>query len=157
MSDMIQEPRWLNTPQSAQYCGNHRDTLRKLRATGGGPKYVRLGRQYRYRTDWLDEWMQSRGSTLLGVVPADDRSRPFRLFAEGPRVIERLFGLRCHAVTLWRWATEGMVGVKLQTVSAGRALVSTPEWVCQFWDQVDVARRKPTAKKRQAGKGDRRG
>lgn len=39
--------------------------LNKARLTGGGPRFVRLGRAIRYRGDDLDAWVQSQaaGST----------------------------------------------------------------------------------------------
>ncbi len=48
--------RWLKLSESY---------LNKARLTGGGPRFVRLGRAIRYREKDLDEWVQSQaaGST----------------------------------------------------------------------------------------------
>jgi excisionase family DNA binding protein len=36
--------------------------LNKARLTGGGPRFVRLGRAIRYSVADLDAWVQSRGA-----------------------------------------------------------------------------------------------
>jgi predicted DNA-binding transcriptional regulator AlpA len=50
-----------NTDQAATYVGLGRSTLEKMRCTGDGPKFIRLGpRRVAYRQRDLDEWLDSR-------------------------------------------------------------------------------------------------
>jgi excisionase family DNA binding protein len=35
-------------------------TLQKLRVTGGGPRFLKLGRSVRYRSQDIDEWLAGR-------------------------------------------------------------------------------------------------
>jgi hypothetical protein len=61
-------------------------TLRKLRCTGGGPQFAKLGRQILYRRDWLAEWVRDRvsqpmsstsdGPPLTVARPALSRKTP---------------------------------------------------------------------------------
>jgi hypothetical protein len=48
------------TKAAATYCGLHEDTLRKMRTTGGGPRYARVGAAIRYDIRELDRWMAER-------------------------------------------------------------------------------------------------
>jgi predicted DNA-binding transcriptional regulator AlpA len=58
---MTPEQRILRTPEAAQYLGLAKSTLEKLRLTGGGPKFIRLGiRALGYSPDDLQEWLRSR-------------------------------------------------------------------------------------------------
>ncbi len=50
----------LDTAGAAAQLNLGRRTLERLRVTGGGPRYLKLGRQVRYRAEWLDEWANSR-------------------------------------------------------------------------------------------------
>lgn len=47
----------LKTESAAEYVGLGKSTLDKLRTTGGGPRYLKLGRAVRYRTADLDAWL----------------------------------------------------------------------------------------------------
>ena len=47
----------LTSEQAAKYLGFTDGWLAKLRMTGGGPKYVRLGRTCRYTCADLDAWI----------------------------------------------------------------------------------------------------
>lgn len=47
----------LTTNQAAERCNLSRRTLEKLRLTGGGPIYIRLGGAVRYRAEDLDAWI----------------------------------------------------------------------------------------------------
>ena len=38
-------------------------TLQKWRVTGGGPRFVKLGRSVRYRQSDLDQWVRERQRT----------------------------------------------------------------------------------------------
>jgi excisionase family DNA binding protein len=55
----------LSTEQAATHCGLSPKTLEKLRITGGGPSFVKLGRSVRYDLSDLDAWIASnrRAST----------------------------------------------------------------------------------------------
>lgn len=50
----------LTTQQAAAYLNVRPRMLEHLRMVGGGPRYCRIGRQCRYRRDWLDVWLDSR-------------------------------------------------------------------------------------------------
>jgi predicted DNA-binding transcriptional regulator AlpA len=54
-----------STPEAASYCGLSRSFLNKLRCTGGGPRYVKLGRRVVYTKPDLDSWTEEhrRSST----------------------------------------------------------------------------------------------
>lgn len=47
----------MRTRDAAQYCGSSASTFEKLRLTGGGPIYSKIGRRVVYRVDDLDEWL----------------------------------------------------------------------------------------------------
>jgi predicted DNA-binding transcriptional regulator AlpA len=52
--------RLIDTDTAAEWCGVSGSYLKKLRATGGGPRYVKLGRQVRYATSAIDDWLRAR-------------------------------------------------------------------------------------------------
>lgn len=53
--------RILRTPAAAEYVGLSASTLEKLRLTGTGPEFVRLGvRAVGYEVEALDRWIESR-------------------------------------------------------------------------------------------------
>jgi predicted DNA-binding transcriptional regulator AlpA len=49
--------RTLRTPDAADYCGSSASTFEKLRLTGGGPVYLKIGRRVVYRIEDLDAWL----------------------------------------------------------------------------------------------------
>lgn len=49
---------YFDTPGAADRLGCSTRTLETLRGQGGGPRFVRLGRAVRYRSDWLDVWAE---------------------------------------------------------------------------------------------------
>ena len=51
---------YFDTKDAARLLGLHPDTLRRLRRVGGGPRYVKIGRAIRYRSDDVDSWAASR-------------------------------------------------------------------------------------------------
>jgi predicted DNA-binding transcriptional regulator AlpA len=55
--------RKLATPEAAAYVGLGKSTLDKLRLTGGGPKFITLGRRVVYDVADLDAWAESRKRT----------------------------------------------------------------------------------------------
>jgi hypothetical protein len=63
----------LSVEDAAAYTGLSESTLNKLRMTGNGPQYCKLGRRILYDTCRLDEWLSSnlRSSTSdLGTAEA---------------------------------------------------------------------------------------
>jgi len=51
----------LTTAEAAEYCGLSRRTLEKRRGSGGGPRYLKLGRLVKYRVRDLEEWIARGG------------------------------------------------------------------------------------------------
>jgi predicted DNA-binding transcriptional regulator AlpA len=49
--------RTLKTNAAAAYCGSSASTFEKLRLTGGGPAFIKLGRRVVYRIEDLDAWL----------------------------------------------------------------------------------------------------
>ena len=49
--------RMMHTVEAATYCGSSASTFEKLRLTGGGPIYSKIGRRVVYRIDDLDAWL----------------------------------------------------------------------------------------------------
>lgn len=60
----------LRTPQAAEYCGSSASTFEKLRLTGGGPPYSKLGRRVVYRVEDLDAWLASNRRRSTSDKPA---------------------------------------------------------------------------------------
>ena len=56
----MEQKRFLNSDEAADYLGLQRTTLEAWRCRGGGPRFVKLGRAVRYRQADLDEWIESR-------------------------------------------------------------------------------------------------
>lgn len=54
--------RYRDAEGAAAYLGGSISarTLAELRGSGGGPRWVRIGRTPVYRVDWLDEWADAR-------------------------------------------------------------------------------------------------
>lgn len=50
----------LNTEDAARRTGLAVSTLEKLRLTGNGPRFVKLGRAVRYRPEDIESWIASR-------------------------------------------------------------------------------------------------
>jgi excisionase family DNA binding protein len=50
----------LTVLEAADYLRLSTRTLERLRCSGLGPKYVKLGRSIRYQRDALDEWIAGR-------------------------------------------------------------------------------------------------
>lgn len=66
------QPAALTVDAAAGYCALTASQLDKLRLTGGGPVYVKMGRRIAYlRTD-LDAWLaeRRRASTSASAPPA---------------------------------------------------------------------------------------
>ena len=56
---MNEPPYRVRTTDAAAYCGLSRRTLEKLRLTGGGPGFLKIGRAVVYSTDDLDAWLSA--------------------------------------------------------------------------------------------------
>lgn len=60
MSDAPKKSPITDTAGAAEYTALSASTLNKLRCSGGGPKYLKLGKIIRYRFADLDAWLESR-------------------------------------------------------------------------------------------------
>jgi len=49
----------LKTQDAAQYCGSSASTFEKLRITGKGPRYIKIGRRVVYDVADLDRWLSA--------------------------------------------------------------------------------------------------
>lgn len=69
MSTLVQKTNRskLRTPAAAEYTGLAESTLEKLRVSGGGCRYIRVGRVVVYDPDDLDAWLEAhkRRSTSI--------------------------------------------------------------------------------------------
>ena len=54
------EDRLLRPRDAANLLGLSESTLAKLRLTGGGPEYLKLGRSIRYARKSVDSWIAAR-------------------------------------------------------------------------------------------------
>jgi predicted DNA-binding transcriptional regulator AlpA len=63
MRHIDEKRRMLRTPGAAAYTGTSASTLEKLRLTGGGPKYLKLGKTVVYDPADLDDWLASHRRT----------------------------------------------------------------------------------------------
>jgi predicted DNA-binding transcriptional regulator AlpA len=61
----MHDDEFLNTPAAGKLIKLSASTITKLRLTGGGPRYLKLGRRVVYRRASLLDWMAAceRGST----------------------------------------------------------------------------------------------
>jgi predicted DNA-binding transcriptional regulator AlpA len=57
----------LRTPAAA-YCGSSTSTFEKLRLTGGGPRYLKLGRRVAYDPADLDAWLATKRRSSISVA-----------------------------------------------------------------------------------------
>jgi hypothetical protein len=64
---------YIDTPGAAKRLGVSARTLIDFRCRGGGPKWVRIARAVRYRTDWLDEWAEEKAVTSTSEETARAR------------------------------------------------------------------------------------
>ena len=52
--------RAMDVKQAAFYCGLSKSTLDKMRSSGNGPKFIRLGSRCVYLRDDLDDFLNSK-------------------------------------------------------------------------------------------------
>ncbi|MBY3224136.1 helix-turn-helix domain-containing protein [Rhizobium laguerreae] len=58
----------LRTDDAATYTGVSASTLNKLRLTGGGPEYIKLGKSVVYDPADLDAWLSSKRRRSTSVA-----------------------------------------------------------------------------------------
>ncbi|UVK55107.1 helix-turn-helix domain-containing protein [Mesorhizobium sp. AR02] len=71
MSDAVVKEdarKMLRTEGAASYVGLSISTLEKLRLTGYGPAYIKLGRAVVYRAHDLDAWIESNRRKSTSVA-----------------------------------------------------------------------------------------
>lgn len=54
----IQDDRKMRTPEAAAYAGCSPRTMEKLRQTGGGAIFLKIGRAVLYEKSALDRWLK---------------------------------------------------------------------------------------------------
>ena len=67
--------RLLDTQEAADYLSVSKAYLDMLRCTGGGPRFVKIGRMVRYRRSALDKWVDSYGTRRHTTQPEPDPVR----------------------------------------------------------------------------------
>lgn len=65
----------LNTTEAATYTRLGKPTLERLRVSGEGPIYAKLGGAVRYRKADLDEWIEGRLIRSTSADPSTDKGR----------------------------------------------------------------------------------
>jgi predicted DNA-binding transcriptional regulator AlpA len=63
LEEFMQSSEYLATPAAAAFTGLAVSTLNKLRLTGAGPEYIKLGRRVIYARDSVEDWMRSKRRT----------------------------------------------------------------------------------------------
>ena len=61
--------RYLDTRQAAAYLGIGASTLNRMRVSGEGPRYSKLGRRVVYDAADLDKWVEERKRRFTGESP----------------------------------------------------------------------------------------
>lgn len=60
----------LDTHKAAEHLGDIQpNTLEGWRVKGIGPKFIKIGRLVRYRTDDLDQWLQAQTRSSTSQAP----------------------------------------------------------------------------------------
>lgn len=75
----------LRTQQAAEYCGFKQSTFEKLRVTGGGPMFCRLGRTILYLRADLDDWIECHRIDSTSAVAPVSKPRPSKPGSAGKR------------------------------------------------------------------------
>lgn len=68
MTDDNNNVSMLRTPAAASLVGLSASTLTKLRLTGGGPMYLKLGKTVVYDPSDLKNWLESKRRRSTAVV-----------------------------------------------------------------------------------------
>jgi len=50
---------WLTEESAAEYMAVSPSTLVSWRSRRTGPRYIKKGRLIRYKTQWIDEWLEA--------------------------------------------------------------------------------------------------
>jgi len=58
LAPLLSPVRYLDGAGAAEYLSTSPRRLKELRMKHGGRPYLRLGASARYRTDWLDKWVE---------------------------------------------------------------------------------------------------
>ena len=72
---MALDPVLMSTSEAALYLGLSASFLNKLRCTGGGPGYVKLGRRVLYPKAELEAWIEARRRQSTSEAPSPNGSR----------------------------------------------------------------------------------
>ncbi|RWE53396.1 MAG: DNA-binding protein [Mesorhizobium sp.] len=64
----------LRTEHVAKITGLSASTLTKLRLTGGGPRYIKLGRTVVYDPDDIEAWLRANRRISTSAAPPSDGS-----------------------------------------------------------------------------------
>jgi len=59
----------MNTRSAASYLGLSSSTIEKMRVWGTGPRYLKLGKNVRYRAADLDAWLAARVIQSTSQIP----------------------------------------------------------------------------------------
>lgn len=78
---------------------------------------------------------------LLSRLPADEHYLLVPLLKDGPKLEEKLTGIRPHRSKLHRQATNGQGGIILRCVSTGGTRHTCAAWLVEFW--VKLGRQRP--------------
>jgi len=60
------QKRYFDTKQTADYLKLSVSTLNRMRGTGEGPTYAKIGRRIIYELSDLDAWVEARKRTFTG-------------------------------------------------------------------------------------------
>ncbi|RJT39795.1 DNA-binding protein [Mesorhizobium waimense] len=63
----------LRTEHVARITGLSASTLTKLRLTGGGPRYIKLGRAVVYDPDDIEAWLASNRRSSTSAVKSEQK------------------------------------------------------------------------------------
>jgi hypothetical protein len=79
----------LTQSEAAELLRLNEKTLERLRISGGGPKYIRLGktRAIRYRPEDLESWLASKLISSTSEEPELPRPTPSRRTAGEPKEV----------------------------------------------------------------------
>jgi hypothetical protein len=76
-------------------------------------------------------------------LASEDRGNLFPLNRVGDRLPLGRNGKPISGVTAWRWAKQGLAGVKLETIRIGSCRFTSIAALTRFFERVDAARSIP--------------
>ncbi len=74
---------------------------------------------------------------------------------EALKVIPKITGRRMHYSGVYRWVTQGLCGVRLETWRAGTVIVTSEEALWRFFDRVTTAQDRQRDKAQRTRKADK--